>query len=391
VLILFVRLTLRRTRWLPTLFSGYIGIFLLFPLISLVSTTWSVLPPWTLYRSVEFLIDLCALAAVVATAQSSELESVREYKKLINWTWILLGLLVCTAWVGAAVDPSEALFSDPNVRIIPLPMRLVGVVPVVSCNDLSEICATLGLVALCRLWVDPDAQRSKFWYRLLFVAAIVTLVITQTRGSFVAFMIGLVSLLILTRRYILAAVGGFASLVVGTGLLLFTNFGSTAQNFFNRGENADQTAGLSGRLETWTNSYDNILKHPFIGYGGFAGARFVVLNKNSPGSSSLNSFIDGALDIGIMGPVILLVVLILVGWTLFKSTTGSRSGRPESCLALEMFVAFVILVVRSVESSNLITHPMLSFLTIVGAAQVLRYERKTVLAMNPQHSFSCQS
>jgi O-antigen ligase len=204
-------------------------------------------------------------------------------------------------------------------------------------------------------------------------------------------MIGLVSLLILTRRYILAAVGGFASLVVGTGLLLFTNFGSTAQNFFNRGENADQTAGLSGRLETWTNSYDNILKHPFIGYGGFAGARFVVLNKNSPGSSSLNSFIDGALDIGIMGPVILLVVLILVGWTLFKSTTGSRSGRPESCLALEMFVAFVILVVRSVESSNLITHPMLSFLTIVGAAQVLRYERKTVLAMNPQHSFSCQS
>jgi len=226
--------------------------------------------------------------------------------------------------VGAAVDPSEALFSDPNLRVIPLPMRLVGIFPVVSCNDLSEICATLGLVALCRMWIDPEKQHSKFWYRLLFGASMVSLVITQTRGSFVAFLVGFVALLILTRRYALAAAGGFMTVMVGGALLLFTNFGSAAQNFFNRGQNAQQVGGFSGRLQTWTNSYYAIMEHPILGYGGFAGSRFVVLDKNSPDSSSLNSFIDSALDIGIVGAIIILMVVVLVGWTLFRNSRNSR-------------------------------------------------------------------
>jgi O-antigen ligase len=384
--ILFARLSMRKTQWLPNLFSGLIGIFVLYPLICLVSTGWSVRPPWTLYRSVEFLTDLCALAAVVTVAQSAE-----EYKKLVNWTWTLLGLLVVSSWIGAAVDPSDALFSDPNIRLIPLRMRLVGVVPVVSCNDLSEVCATLGLVALCRLWADPDAQEKKNRYRLLFAASIVTLVVTQTRGSYAAFFIGLILLLILTHRYRLAAVGGITSLAAGSALLLFTNFGTALRDFLLRGESVDIASGLSGRLVTWQAAYYKILEHPLTGYGGFAGARFVVLAANSPDSSSLNSFIDGALDIGVFGPLILLVILLVAGWVLFRSINGSGLLKPESYLALEMFMALTVLVVRSVESSNLTTHPMLSFLTIVGAAQVLRHERKFVLSMNPRESLSWQS
>jgi O-antigen ligase len=385
-LILFVRLTLRKTRWLPTLFSGFIGIFLLYPLISLASTSWSVLPPWTLYKSLEFMVDLATLAAILATIQSAE-----EYKKLVNWTWILLGLLVLSAWVGAAFDPADALFADPNTRVVPLRMRLVGVLPVVSCNDLSEICATLALVALCRLWADPDARPWKTRYRLLFVVSMVTLVVTQTRGSFIAFFIGVIVLLILTRRYVLAAAGGFVCTIAGALLLLFTNFGSTAQNFINRGQSVKESSGWSGRLETWQNAYSRILEHPWIGYGGFAGARFVVLDRNSPDSSSLNSFIDVALNIGILGPMILLLVVVLAGWVLFRRTRDSWPLNAESYLALEMLIALVVLVVRSVESSNLITHPMLAFLVVLGAAEVLRHHRKTVPAMSPQRVLSWQS
>ena len=112
--------------------------------------------------------------------------------------------------------------------------------------------------------------------------------------------------------------------------------------------------------------------------------------KNSINSSNLNSFVDSALDIGIFGPLILLAVLLVAGWVLFRSIRGSGLLKPESYLALEMFMAFIVLVVRTVESSNLITHPMLSFLAIVGAAQVLRFERKTVLAMRPQQTLSWQ-
>ena len=203
-LVLFVRLTLKKSRWSPGLFSSTLGIFLLYPVISLVSTLWSASTAWTLYKSVEFLTDVLLLAAIVATLRSAE-----EYRKLVNWTWILLGLLTISAWVGAVVDPGDALFADPTVRIMALPARLVGVFPVVSCNELSEMSAILGLVALCRLMVDPDAQNKKGRYRVLFLAAMATLIITQTRGVFAAFFIGLVVLLILHADIVWQRLRGF--------------------------------------------------------------------------------------------------------------------------------------------------------------------------------------
>ena len=133
------------------------------------------------------------------------------------------------------------------------------------------------------------------------------------------------------------------------------------------------------------------MEHPILGYGGFAGSRFVVLSKNSSDSSSLNSFIDCALDIGIVGVIIILILVVLVGRTQFRNARNSRPWTIESAMAVEMFVAFIVLVIRSVESSNLITHPMLSFLTIIGAAEVLRYKKNRVLARSPQENLSWQS
>jgi O-antigen ligase len=370
-MLLFIRLSLKRTRWTPGIFSGVIGVFLLYPAISLISSGWSVRPPWTLYKSLEFSVDVMVIAAIVATLSSAE-----EYIKLVNWTWLLLGLLAVTAWFGAVVDPGDALFSDPSVRIMALPARLVGLYPVVACNELSEISAILGLVALARLMVNPEAQKRKMAYRLLFLAAMATLIITQTRGAFAAFFIGLVLLLLLTGRVRLAAVAGVFSFLVGFLLLLFTNFGASVTNFLMRGQTAKEASGISGRGETWAEAFSKILEHPLIGYGGFAGARFVVLSRNSISSSSLNTYIDSALNIGIAGPIILLIVVFATGRSLWKSIDTSDLSRPDSYLALEMFLGFVIMMVISMESSNLITHPPLAFLAMLGAAQVLSYERR---------------
>jgi O-antigen ligase len=372
-LVLFLRICLRRTRWPSSLSSGLVGLFFLYPLISLISTTWSVSPMWTLYKSIEFLTDVFVLAVIVAILQSAQ-----EYKKLVNWTLMLLGFLAVTAWIGAVVDPAEALFSDPTVGLMGLPARLVGIFPVASCNELSELSAVLALVALCRLYVDPEAQDKKGRYRLLLAAAIATLIITQTRGAFAAFFVGLVLLLILTRRYRLAAVAGISSSLVGMALLLLTNFGKAATSFLLRGQTVDQASGISGRGEIWQEALTSILEHPLIGYGGFAGARFVVLSKNSVGSSSLNSYVDAALNIGVGGVLIVLLVAFLVGWSLFKSIDRFEPWKVESGLALEMFLAFVILFIMSFESGNLVTHPPLTFLIIVGAAEILRLHRKSV-------------
>jgi O-antigen ligase len=239
------------------------------------------------------------------------------------------------------------------------------------------------LVALARLMVNPKAQRRKTAYRLLLAGSIATLIITQTRGAFASFFIGLVLLLILTRRFRLAAVAAVFSFLAGFFLLVFTNFGASATNFLLRGQSAKEAGGLSGRGDMWAEGFSKILEHPFLGYGGFAGARFVVLSKNSIGGSALNTYIDSALNIGIAGPIILLIVVFVIGRSLWKSIDRNDLSRPDSYLALEMFMAFVIIMVSSMESGNLITHPPLEFLAVLGAAQVLSYERKFSYAASP--------
>ena len=370
-LILFLRLTLRKTRWLPSVFTGIIGLFALYPLLSLVSTAWSINSPWTLYKSLEFFVDLTLLAAIVASVQL-----VDDIRKFANWTWTLLGFLVATAWIGAIVDPADALFSDPTMRFAGLPLRLVGVVPVVSCNDLSEISAILALIALCRIFAYEEADRKKTRYWLLFGAAFLTMVVTQTRGAFLAFLIGLVTLLILNRKYLLVLVGGATSFILAIPLLFLTKFGNHIQDFLLRGEKVDEATGMSGRIETWQTAFEKIGDHPFTGYGGFAGAKFLVLSRNSVASDTLSSHVDSLINLGLFGWLILFIVLVWVGTVLFKSIRDSRLLESENYLALEMFMAFIILLVRSFESSNLVTHPFLSFMTVVGVAELLRRSRK---------------
>jgi len=57
-LVLVQRLLSGKTYWIRSLFSGLIGIMAVYPLICLVSTSWSVVPGFTLFRSVEYLLDL---------------------------------------------------------------------------------------------------------------------------------------------------------------------------------------------------------------------------------------------------------------------------------------------------------------------------------------------
>jgi O-antigen ligase len=145
-----------------------------------------------------------------------------------------------------------------------------------------------------------------------------------------------------------------------------------------RGQAAEQTGNLSGRLELWQISVRKILEQPLTGYGGFAGSRFVVMvmAKNHLGSNVLNVYLDAMLNIGVWGLLLLLVLLGLVGWQLLRSIYRSSSSAMERSLAMELFVTYVIVVISSMESGNITTHPMLSFLIVLGFAEFLRRRNK---------------
>ena len=83
-LILLTRLLKRKTDWFKILVTGSIGLLTGYALIAIFSTLWSVYPLWTLYKSVEYLIDLALISAIVVAARN-----VNDFKNLFDLAFIV--------------------------------------------------------------------------------------------------------------------------------------------------------------------------------------------------------------------------------------------------------------------------------------------------------------
>ena len=328
----------------------------------MLSTTWSAAPSFTLFRSSEYLLDLALIGALVAT-----FKSVEDYESFANWTWILLGALVVSAWVGAIVDPADAWMEGYSYG--PLRIRLEGVYPILDANSIGEYCAILASISLCRILDDPDHKYDRAWYRLLFTGTIITLIFTQTRAAVAAFVVALILLFVFTRRILLGTVLGITTAVGASVILLFTNFGNTLMSYFLRGQTVAEAEGMSGRADLWQFAIHKIIERPWTGYGGYAGGRFVVLpGLGMPGKSDvLNTMVESFIDLGIFGVLVLVVVFAGIWWNLFRASRSSNLNARERHFAVELLLAMSIVTTRSFVAGNITSHAALAFLTILEA------------------------
>ena len=382
-LVLSARLVSDRTRWLGSLFSGTLGILAIYSLVSLTSTLWSVRPLWTSYKSIEYLVNIATISAIVVSVRS-----IRDYQKLMNWTWTLLGLLVGSAWIGAIIDPADGLYSSGE-RIGPLTMRLEGVMPSLDANSIGEFCAILALVALNRILNEPQAKRNRGWYVALVSASLVTLIFSQTRSAMVAFVIGLAVLLFVMRRTVLIVAYAWISTLSAVIVLAFTNVGRTFYQFLLRGESVQTVQGLSGRLVLWQASYDAFLHRPWVGYGGYAGSRFVVLPtiglqaqtnaSTSVASSVLSTYVDSALDLGVWGPLLITIILIGAASSLIKIARSRYMAASDRPLAAEMLAVLSVVIIRSFVTENIVGHASLAFLTVIGFVAVAQRQERAAM------------
>ncbi|MGH9683086.1 MAG: O-antigen ligase family protein [Candidatus Acidiferrales bacterium] len=370
-LILLERLFMRKTRWLPSLFRGLIGIMAAFALVNLASTLWSVKPLWTLYKSLEYLLDLSLIAAVIVSVRGAE-----DIEKFADWTWALIGLLAATAWVGAVFDPADALYA--GLTFGPLGVRLAGVVPNISSNGLGDFCAILAAVALCRLLYDPDRKFNRAWYGSLFAAGIVTLIFAQSRSSMVGLLISILLLLFLTRRVVLGAALAVGTAFAGIFALAFTNFGVVLWAYLLRGEDVQMAEGLTGRVNWWQYAFQKFTERPLTGFGGFAGGKFVILpglgQSNVPDLHS--NFVESLVDTGIWGPILLVIALVAIWWILFKAFRSRRLSPSEHRLVIEAAAVMAVLTVRSTVTGNIIDHLAIAFLTVLAITEFMRRRLK---------------
>lgn len=368
-LALLIRLALRRTPWLGSMFRGFVGVLAAFALVELASTVWSVYPAWTFYKACEYLMDIAVLGAVLATVRS-----VKDYRSLFNWTWALYGLLLITTWLGVLPWPQQALYPNgQNVGVGILGIRLEGVLPALSSNDVGTFAAILALIALCRLLPIAGEESHRAWYLLLLVASVTTMVVAQTRSAIAGFLFGIFLLLLFSKRLGLSA---FLTFVVAP-MLIASSLGGIIWTFLERGQNAQQLENLSSRVDWWSFAWQTFLQRPLTGYGAYAAGRFAVMAKLGMGKTSTmhSDYLTMIVGTGVWGIILFLIALVGVWWFLTRYLRNSTAKSVDQQLAYEAIVVLGLLTLRSIFMTMLTWHPPLHYLVILGYAEFLRRRR----------------
>lgn len=358
--VLIVRLALKETDWLTSLFRGSVGLLALYVLVALISTIWSVYPLWTLYKSFEYAIDLALLAAILFS-----IKSIDEFKVLFDWTWVMIGMLAASAWIGVLIWPDIALRRDVGV----LGIQLAGVIPAMETNAVGELGAILCIVALNRFLFLND----KRFYFVIFLVGMTTLIIAQSRSPIIGFFVAVSVILFAARR-----IGPFVfTIMLMFMVLILTGVTDSFWEYFLRGQGREQFSSLSGRTHGWALGWELFKLHPLQGFGAYAGGRFAVLtevgNNMSTGqwSSLLNTWLEILVGVGIIGMVFVSAAFLRTWKNLLEVTLSCKSGTLLHCLAVEAIGILALISVRSMFTTNIFWHPPLLFFLVLGYGEFL--------------------
>jgi len=166
--------------------------------------------------------------------------------------------------------------------------------------------------------------------------------------------------------------------LAGAVVFTLTDSAQYVWNFLLRGQQQQQFESLSSRVEWWQFAWQQFLRHPWTGYGAFAGGRFVVMaGLQLPSTPDVHSsFVETLVDTSVWGLMPLIIGLLAVWFYLLRAVRHLRLSQAESYLAIELTAVLGVLSVRSVLSSNLISHPALPFLAVLGFAELMRRRQK---------------
>jgi len=167
-LYLLLSLAMRRMLWLGSLFQGIPGVLAIYALYCTLSTLWSIFGAFTFYKSVEFLLDVSVLSAILCFFTTAE-----QYKIFFDFTWTVYAIETFWCWCQVVIWPSEVLIDG----------RLKGVFPMTAYNAVGEYGAVLCIVAICRLVPFQQGVFKRSWYACLFIFGLATLLFSQTRNT----------------------------------------------------------------------------------------------------------------------------------------------------------------------------------------------------------------
>ena len=261
-------------------------------LTTAASAVYSEFPLLALARAVELVIIACVVQLVAAEGDFTTIR-----RLLHGWVALIsASILVGLAYVAPTTGPQEGRFTWLSVHSVTTGSMFATTVPI-----------------LFGLWAAAG-RRSLPWprwvYGTLFMAHLVFLLLTRTRGS-----IGGALAAVAVMAWLLSGVRMKPELVLGSlvaGGALALAFGRPVLEFLTRGETADQLGTFNRRTEIWSLAWRSFLDHPVFGLG-FNSAKGVFFDETGLGGAH-NSVINVMIDVGAVGVAwwLALVVGVLV-------------------------------------------------------------------------------
>jgi O-antigen ligase len=356
--VLLVRLVRHRPAWSKYLFAGLPGVLALYALMCTTSSLWSAYPTWTAYKSTEYLLDIAVLAAGLASIRSLE-----DYESLFNWTWTIFAVELAWVWAQWPLWPSQ-VFGDEG--------RLGGIYPSFGFNLVGQSGAFLAVLALCRLWPLSGRNATRALYTWLFAFGVASLLLSRTRNALAGFVVAVMLVLILSKRYWLVALAsGFGAIVWA-----FSRASTAVMTYVMRDQTEGAFTELTGRADPWSYAWDLFRAHPLTGLGAYAGGRFVVMQKVGGMVNMHSDWMELLVGIGCIGLIPFAIAVLGSWWYLLRSVHNRALKWQERQMALEATGVLCVIFVHSFFNDELTWHAPLLLLVTLGYAEMLRRRGK---------------
>lgn len=313
----------------------------LFALVALASAVWSIAPILSLLKA-GVLAAVYGLVILLTRTWVSLREAVASVVTVAQ------GLVIASLAAGVLVP--RLVFSA--YYELGKPARLRGLFPEIHSVPLGwlALVALLGAVAGLGRW---SWQQRGIGRPLLAAAALVALVLTQTRAAWGGAIVAVLSYLALRgHRSALARVAAALTIVAAAGIVVGLVAGSTVglPTYLTRGEGAENLASLGWRLPMWSEAMNVWMSRPITGHGYYVGHR---LGEYADAFAQLETyfhaemaFIDGAyvetlLDLGIIGLVPLGSLAVSAA---LESIRYIRSNSPDRLAVVAAIILWSLII-----------------------------------------------
>ena len=219
----------------------------------------------------------------------------------------------------AALRP-DSTFDYVRQVFVAAPARLHGIVPYIN----EDLLGFVAMVALLGLLAGVGPRWSLTTGRRIAISAgsLLVLVLSGSRTSLFILVFGLLVLAVLDARSPIVRV--VLVLLAAIAVLVLPALQTVVLEHVRRGQSQQSFTTLTGRTTTWTDALAVWRQQPFIGYGYYAGHRFLGFSADRNLSNLDNMYIETLVDTGLIG-LFTLVLFLVKGCSRLVRSAWSRT------------------------------------------------------------------